>query len=116
MEVTAQVVFTPGQNVNGAYIELISAMFENGIGQYAKTDVKLIAKTSAPNHGTDGDVIFQATTGTTMSGAVTANSIPVNVHLAGRIKIPAGKGLYLNQTIGTSPAATVKKSVLYTLL
>lgn len=113
---TAQVIFTPGQNANGAYIELISVMLDTGTSQYAKTEVKLIAKSSAPNNGTDGDVVFQATSGTTMSGTVTANSIPVNAHVVGRIKIAAGKGLYLNQAVGTNPAASAKKSVLYTLL
>lgn len=114
--VAARVIFTPAQNVNGAYVELISAMMDAGSSQYSRTDVKLIAKAGAPASSTDGDVIFQASTGKTVYGTVTVNSIPQNIHLVGRIKIAAGKGLYLNQTTGTAQAEMVKKSVLYTLL
>jgi hypothetical protein len=106
--VTATVVFTPAANVNGAYVEFAEFSVSNvSSNQYTGT---LLAKTSAPATNIDGDVIMTAACVGIGTGTVPAQ---VNITLPVRIKIAAGKGLYLNQTAN---AATAQKTVLYTLI
>lgn len=93
---TAQVIFTPAANVNGAYLELVEV-----VSKQAGYEITLIAKNSPPINDTDGDILFSSY----MSQAQ-------NITQSLRIKIPAGKGLYLNQAAGI----VNRKTVLYTLL
>lgn len=111
--VTAQVIFTPAQNVNGAYIEYIGF---SGLASYSGGGaVTILAKSSAPNSANDGDAVFKASTGT--GGNATAPLVCVAIQQFQRIKIPAGKGLYLNQTmVGGAQPSDCQKTVLFTLL
>lgn len=102
-------VFLPAANVNGAYIEYAEISASNaGAGNFVAS---LIAKASAPANAIDGDVVMITSCG----GIGTSGSAPtVNDRLGVRIKIAAGKGLYLNQNNGAP--STANKTVLYTLL
>jgi hypothetical protein len=106
---TATTIWTPAQNVNGAYIEFAEISMAGSAGA-GSTVVSLIAKSgAAPASATDGDVVMVATA----APGGTAQTNQANEKLPVRIKIPAGKGLYMNQT-GNAQAAT--KTVLFTLL
>ena len=111
--VTAQVIFTPAANVNGAYVEYVSSVMFATAGN-GETCVSIIAKSSAPASDVDGDVIYMSSSG--YQQATTVAAAPVVQTQAVRVKIAAGKGLYLNQTTQTNPATRANKTVLYTLL
>lgn len=108
--VTAGVIFTPAANVNGAYVELIGVSIDPSTAGGTAFAVNIIAKNAAPASSTDGDVIFTAKPAT---GNASFQGVALNRQSVQRIKIAAGKGLYLNQ-VGNSTGA--KKTVLYTLL
>ena len=112
--IAAQQIFAPASNVNGAYVEYIG--FTATPSSAGGTVVSIIAKASAPANANDGDVVFKASSGNGASSTAVP-LVPSNVQQAIRIKIPAGKGLYLNQTnLGGSGATDAQKTVLYTLL
>lgn len=111
---TATQIFSAAANVNGAYVELINVI---GLGSSAGgANVTILAKAgAAPASVTDGDAIFKASTGT--QNAIQAPVVPVNIASVQRIKIAAGKGLYLNQAlISSGQPQHCEKTVLYTLL
>lgn len=111
LALTAQVIFSPAANVNGAYVEFIEVGLSNGIVLSDSQIINIIAKNSAPANQDDGDVVFTAVGPSSNGGTV--GFVPVNITQSIRIKIPAGKGLYLNQT---SCNGYSRKTVLYTLL
>ncbi|MBV6324362.1 hypothetical protein [Duganella violaceipulchra] len=106
---TNAVVFSAAANANGAYVEFaeVSAVLTTN-GAYTCT---LVAKATAPASDVDGDVIMITSAGGQNAlGPLTQ----INDRLGYRVKIPAGKGLWLNQNNGANFGA--KKTVLYTLL
>lgn len=110
--VVAQQIFSAASNPNGAWIEFVDFSLVNQ-QQTPSFIASIIAKATAPATQTDGDVLFVASaagTSATASGTLAV----VNQTQSVRIKVAAGKGLYLNQTGGTASSAV--KSVLYTLL
>lgn len=110
--VAAQIIFTPAQNPNGAYLELAEvAIVPTGSAGYMQ--VALLAKNGPPANATDGDVLFMAASDGVFSSSGGART--TNLTQSVRIKIPAGKGLYLNQSGNTAPQSC-SKTVLYTLL
>jgi hypothetical protein len=118
--IAAQQVFSAAQNPNGAYIEFaeISMAAGKDAGSTVNTgSVALIAKATAPATAVDGDVLLIATVGGMLNTGSGTNAIAysqVNEKLPVRVKIAAGKGLYINQA-GTD-FHTCKKTVLYTLM
>ncbi len=113
--VTAQVIFSPASNPNGAYLELVetSILQANVNNHFSK--LSLIAKASAPTSSVDGDVVYLNHTSmyTTATGVT---QLAFNDKQTTRIKIPAGKGLYLNLENAVSDPQKCSKTVLYTLL
>ncbi|MFZ3288041.1 MAG: hypothetical protein WA191_14505 [Telluria sp.] len=108
--VTAQVIFTPAQNLNGAFVEFAQLEIAVQVGTNATFSGALIAKAGPPASVADGDVLLAACmsmTSTATAGATEQVILPV------RIKVAAGKGLYWNQSAGAQLAI---KTVLYTLL
>lgn len=105
-DATAIQVFAPGTNVNGAYVEMINV---NGLASTANfvEDVTFLAKNAAPASGVDGDIVGRFLVGGT--------SI-INLTQITRIKIPAGKGLYINQKNTAGLLSSLNKTVLYTIL
>lgn len=103
---TAEVVFTPGSNVNGALLH--SAQFMSGHGTII-TNGALLAKTSTPTTVTDGDAVLGADCCSLVGGFVV-----VAGSLKSPIKIPAGKGLYYISTLLETAGSS--RSALYTLL
>lgn len=106
----AQVVFTPAQNPNGAYLEFAEiAVVAYNVGTGYSFSASLIAKAgAAPASSVDGDVLLLAVCETMASYTYKSTTFAPT-----RIKIAAGKGLYLNQTANCTSAT---KTVLYTLL
>ncbi len=109
---TAQVVFSPASNPNGAYVELIEVSILESNGTSNQTGITFVAKSSAPSTQIDGDVIFALETPEYQGTAKRS----INEKQSIRIKIPAGKGLYYTQASTTFAPSKVKKTVLYTLL
>jgi hypothetical protein len=107
-------VFSAASNVNGAYVEYVGlSAVKSAAGG---TNIALIAKSTAPASANDGDVIFRASSGLGNSSATNHYEV-VTIQQVQRIKIAAGKGLFINQTsIGGSPASQFEKTILYTLL
>lgn len=106
-------VFTAAQNPNGAYIEFAEiALSASNFNSY--NVVTLLAKATAPTSPTDGDGIMVAV----CNGGNGASAYPNNVNqiLGQRIKIPAGKGLWINQQVGTGAGDRCIKTILFTLL
>jgi hypothetical protein len=110
--VSGQQVFSAAQNPNGAFIELVELGLNPNTSGGASAQVSLTAKATASASLTDGDVVFLAATAT---GNAVQQS-PINITQTSRIKIPAGKGLWLNQAVQLSAPAHCVKTVLYTLL
>lgn len=106
---TATVIVAPASNVNGLYVEIVGVTaFSNAASTF--TDVTILAKTTAPANNQDGDVICRICAGG-LSGYIT------NQQQAIRVKVPAGKGLYLNQkSFGGSTPGICSKNILYTIL
>lgn len=100
-------VFSAAMNPNGAWVEMASASVMAGSSAGSNVTVTLLAKATAPAHIVDGDVLFIACTG---------NYQGVNVATAQRIKVPAGKGLYISQNYANAVPPNALKTVLYTLL
>ena len=104
---TAEQIFAPGSNVNGAILNAASIMSYASTGP---TFPNLIAKTSAPANITDGDVLLST------DQMILAGS---NYFSAASLKQPifidAGKGLYF---IAGSAETSLwsNRSALYTLL
>lgn len=112
---TTVTVLTPAQNPNGCYVEYAEI---SGIVDTANTyaTAALIAKTSAPGSDFDGDVLM-----TTFCGGPFASGNgqvgQVNDRLPVRIKVAAGKGLYI--VIGGSATLSwyvCRQTVLMTVL
>lgn len=103
------VVFTPASNPNGAYIEFAEVAL-NTNSTTATALVSLIAKSTAPVNDADGDVVMLAASGGSTGSTVASAAVCA---LTQRIKIAAGKGLYVWQN---SNAYVANKTVLYTLL
>lgn len=104
-------VFTAAANTNGAWIEWAQMSVCHDTGAVNWLAVSLLAKATAPTGPTDGDLILFArnySDGSDITKEVAA--------LPTRIKIPAGKGLYLHQVANGGAALFSTKSVLYTLL
>lgn len=111
--ITAQQIFAPASNPNGAYVEFAEVAMSassNGVS----TVVSLIAKATAPTSQTDGDVLMVVNCSSGQGAPCTPGL--VNQILGTRIKIPAGKGLYLNQVLVGTGAEKCNKTVLYSLL
>lgn len=108
----ADPIFTAAQNPNGAFVELVDVAIAASSAAGAFASCTLIAKATAPASETDGDGVFAAATGV----AVNTGTAPVNVTQSTRIKIAAGKGLYLNQSSASGAPSVFRKLVLYTLL
>lgn len=111
---TAIQVFTSEQNTNGAIIELAQITIATTAID-AMNMVTLLAKATAPTNPTDGDIILSAV----CIGGSGASAFSQNVHvsLPARVKIPAGKGFYVNQQVGSSGGSSrCVKTILYTLL
>ena len=109
--VVAQQIFSAAANPNGAYIEFaeMSLVANSNASQCV---CQLLAKATAPASATDGDCVMVGMAGNNTGS--TNGAGPVNLMLGVRIKIPAGKGLWLAQSGQTFGAAV--KTVLYTLL
>lgn len=105
-------IFSAAQNPNGAFLELVELSI-TGSGAPGWTAVSLIAKATPPGSSTDGDVLFLANSSDSQPNQV---SPATNITQSIRIKIPAGKGLYLNQHLPGTSASSCRKTVLYTLL
>lgn len=97
-------VFSAAQNPNGAYVELITVTGTTNINTYY-SEVTFLAKATAPANGTDGDVIARV-----LVGPLT-NQTQIQ-----RIKIPEGKGLFINQKQSGGTMYALTKNVLFTLL
>ncbi len=110
VNVTAQSIVTAAANVNGLYIEFAEMALVPSVGNQGCV-ATILAKASNPGGPTDGDVLFVGAAGCS-SGTGVAPA--VNVTLGQRIKVPAGKGLWLNQSGGSFQSAA--KTILYTLL
>lgn len=105
-------VFSPAQNVNGAIVEFAEFSLCSASGGGVSATVTLVAKTSVPAWFDDGDVLMIAGS----AGSASISNTNVNLILGHRVKIPAGKGLWVAQTsLGTAPIISVK-TVLTTLL
>lgn len=109
--VAATPIFTAAANVNGAYIEFAEVCIVSTTPSAGEV-VTLLAKATAPANATDGDALMVVAAGNTG----TAQPVNINQVLGQRIKIAAGKGLYLNQQVGAAVADRCVKTVLYTLL
>lgn len=109
---TSTVIFTAAANVNGAYVEF-AELSSSCTAATQMVTVTLNAKATAPASHTDGDVVM---THVNSSGNTVQLVNVVNQILGARIKVPAGKGLYLIQTPGPVVPAQSLKTVLYTLL
>lgn len=98
---TAQQVFAPAANTNGAI--LLSA----NIGGYEAgvLNITLLSKASAPTSNTDGDVYLSFTAG--------ANR---DVQLPKEMHIPAGHGLYFISPVNTTAQSYNVRSARYKLL
>lgn len=105
-------VITPAQNPNGLYVELAEISGSGAVSGSAPAECVLLAKNGVPASITDGDMLMATTCGT-MSNTGTGVWGFVNDRLGVRIKVPAGKGLYLVQGANW---ANCKKTVLTTLL
>ncbi len=110
--IAGQQIFAAASNPNGAYIEFAEVAMSAAAAAVGTT-VSLIAKASPPGSQTDGDVLMVVNCS---SGSGSSTGGLVNQILGQRIKIPAGKGLYLNQLIASTGAERCNKTVLYTLL
>lgn len=112
----AQVIIAPSANVNGAYIEFAEFSCAGGTSgtQAAAYIGALIAKAGvAPVSSTDGDVVMAAVMSQTVVNSTNGPTGQLTQKLGARIKLAAGKGLYLNQN---GNGATAFKTVLYTIL
>lgn len=108
---TNEVAVAPGANVRG--IILWSASILTAQGTAGQTAIgQLIAKSSAPASGADGDVLLQ-TGGYTMSAA--GNVVPPVANLQRPLFIAAGKGLYFRND-GSATEVIAHRSLLYTVL
>ncbi|WP_373987006.1 hypothetical protein [Duganella sp. BuS-21] len=107
-------VFTAAQNPNGAYIEFAEvSLAGSNSGATSPASVSLLAGAVAPTTDIDGDLIFVVSMGSMVGSSSMAQAASVNEKLSVRVKIAAGKGLWVNQTAVTG---ICKKTVLYTLL
>lgn len=104
---TAQAVFLPAANVNGAVIHDLSFISGNNSGG-AGAGVGFVAKTSTPATFIDGDVILSPD-----NAGVLASNFLYGGRLQRPVFIPAGKGLYF---ISTLAEIYVSRSALYSLL
>lgn len=111
--ISAQQIFSAAQNPNGAFLELVEATIVGTSNSAGWAMVSLLAKAGVPNSGIDGDVLFLAANSDSAANQV---SPVANVTQSIRIKIPAGKGLYLSQFVPGSGISACRKTVLYTLL
>lgn len=102
---TAEQVFSPASNVNGAIIHRANGQAWNAGAPL----LALVAKNSAPASVSDGDVIATTNNFSTVTGGATAL-----MKIETPINISAGKGLYFIN-IGAD-TTTMLRSVLYTLL
>jgi len=102
-------ILTPAANVNGAYLEfaMIDAAISNGGGQ-GYISAAIVAKASAPASATDGDVLLVCRA-LSPSGGVAAKTTT----LPNRVKVPAGKGVYLVQS---GVGLQILKTALLTVL
>lgn len=103
---TADVIFAPGSNINGAI--LWEAVFVSEWGGPNFGGAGMLAKASAPTTIIDGDVILGGTPSPTRN-----TNDGMNGRLIHPVKIAAGKGLYF---IATPAEANAYRSALYTLL
>ncbi|RFP36157.1 hypothetical protein [Duganella sp. BJB476] len=110
---TATQIFSAAQNPNGAYIEFAEIAISTQSANSACV-VTLLAKATAPASGTDGDAVMLGVCGGGGGGGISAQNL--NQMLGQRIKIAAGKGLYLNQQVSASAVDRCVKTVLFTLL
>jgi hypothetical protein len=105
-------VVTAAQNPNGMYVELAEISGSGGNNVFGET--ALVAKAgAAPASITDGDVLMVTTCAGYAGGSTSANYGFVNDRLPARVKVAAGKGLYL---VSAAAWSTSKRTVLTTLL
>lgn len=102
---TAQTVFTPAQNTNGAIIWNAAAVSCHGSALL----VAMIAKNGAPADIDDGDVIAVS------SLAYYSSMVAANLQFEGNTKIQAGKGLYFIASAAMTGGQQLR-NVNYTLL
>jgi hypothetical protein len=109
--VLGQMIFSAAANPNGAFIEFAEMSLVANAAT-AQSLCQLMVKATAPANVTDGDCVMIGTSGNT-PGSTSGGGV-TNLVLGVRIKVPAGKGLWLNQSQQVFSSAV--KTVLYTLL